>query len=72
MSQTSDDVIQVSLEGTLWWYFKVPESDPDYDPGLNAYIHIEGTAHAVPDPTLGGLVALGVGGAGFWLRRRYL
>jgi hypothetical protein len=32
--------------------------------------HIEATAHMTPDPTLGGLIALGLGGAGTWLRRR--
>jgi len=31
---------------------------------------LEGTAHASPDPALGGLIALGLGGAGTWLRRR--
>jgi len=33
-------------------------------------IELEGTAHITPDPTLGGLIALGLGGAGTWLRRR--
>ncbi len=33
-------------------------------------IHLEGTAHHTPDPALGGLIALGLGGAGTWLRRR--
>ncbi len=33
-------------------------------------VHLEGTAHHTPDPALGGLVALGLGGAGTWLRRR--
>ncbi len=33
-------------------------------------VHLEGTAHQTPDPMLGGLIALGLGGAGTWLRRR--
>ncbi len=33
-------------------------------------VHIEATAHHTPDPALGGLIALGLGGAGTWLRRR--
>ncbi len=33
-------------------------------------VHLEATAHHTPDPSLGGLVALGLGGAGAWLRRR--
>ncbi len=35
-------------------------------------VHLEATAHHAPDPSLGGLVALGLGGAGTWLRRRRL
>lgn len=37
---------------------------------LDLIVNIEGTAHVVPDPALGGLTALGLGGAGAWLRRR--
>ncbi len=37
---------------------------------LDLDVHLEATAHQVPDPTLGGLIALGLGGAGTWLRRR--
>jgi MYXO-CTERM domain-containing protein len=37
---------------------------------LDLIVSIEGTAHVVPDPALGGLTALGLGGAGAWLRRR--
>ncbi len=33
-------------------------------------VHLEATAHQTPDPALGGLIALGLGGAGTWLRRR--
>ncbi len=37
---------------------------------LDLEVHLEGTAHMTPDPVLGGLIALGLGGAGTWLRRR--
>ena len=37
---------------------------------LDLILGIEGTAHVVPDPALGGVTALGLGGAGAWLRRR--
>jgi hypothetical protein len=37
---------------------------------LDLDVQIEGTAHASPDPALGGMIALGLGGAGTWLRRR--
>jgi len=37
---------------------------------LDLIFTVEGTAHVVPDPALGGLTALGLGGAGAWLRRR--
>ena len=37
---------------------------------LDLIFMVEGTAHVVPDPALGGLTALGLGGAGAWLRRR--
>jgi hypothetical protein len=37
---------------------------------LDLVVNVEGTAHVVPDPALGGLTALGLGGAGAWLRRR--
>jgi len=37
---------------------------------LDLRIDIVGTAHVVPDPALGGLTALGIGGAAVWLRRR--
>ena len=37
---------------------------------LDLIVDIVGTAHVAPDPALGGLTALGLGGAGAWLRRR--
>jgi hypothetical protein len=37
---------------------------------LDMIVSVIGTAHVVPDPALGGITALGLGGAGAWLRRR--
>lgn len=37
---------------------------------LDLIVHVEATAHVVPDPAFGGFTALGLGGAGAWLRRR--
>jgi len=37
---------------------------------LDLIVDIVGTAHVVPDPALGGFTALGLAGAGAWLRRR--
>jgi hypothetical protein len=37
---------------------------------LDLIMSVEGTAHWIPDPALGGFTALGLGGAGAWLRRR--
>jgi hypothetical protein len=37
---------------------------------LDLIVNVTGTAHVAPDPALGGLTALGLGGAGAWLRRR--
>jgi hypothetical protein len=53
----------VTLDGTF-----------SYELGLSItadlMIEVVGTAHVVPDPALGGLTALGLGGAGTWLHRR--
>jgi hypothetical protein len=40
------------------------------DVEIDMDIILAGTAHVVPDPTLVGLAAFGLGGAGAWLRRR--
>jgi MYXO-CTERM domain-containing protein len=67
-SATASDVFTATLAGTFAWSL--------YDPALgltlthDLIIDVEGTAHVVPDPGLGGLTALGLGGAGAWLRRR--
>ncbi len=37
---------------------------------LDLIMDVEGTAHVVPDPAFGGLTAMGLAGAGAWLRRR--
>ncbi len=60
---------------TIEFYLEVLASSITFTLESNTYhltldVTIEGTAHASPDPALGGLVALGLGGAGTWLRRR--
>ncbi len=37
---------------------------------LDLILDVEGTAHVVPDPAFGGFTAMGLAGAGAWLRRR--
>jgi len=37
---------------------------------LDLLVNLEATAHVVPDPAFGGLTALGLGAAGFWMRKR--
>jgi hypothetical protein len=37
---------------------------------LDLVVDVEGTAHVIPDPALGGVIAMGIGAAGAWLRRR--
>jgi hypothetical protein len=50
--------------------YEVGISDLGFTLTLDLIIQVVGTAHVVPDPALGGLTALGLGGAGAWLRRR--
>jgi hypothetical protein len=37
---------------------------------LDLILDIEGTVHYMPDPSVGGLTALGLMGGAMWLRRR--
>lgn len=67
-SQGLSDVIHASIAGTFG--YAVGVTDVSLTLTLDLVVNIEGTAHAVPDPALGGLTALGLGGAGAWLRRR--
>jgi hypothetical protein len=67
-SQVTSDVIHTSVGGTFGYAIGI--TDVSLTLTLDLVVNIEGTAHAVPDPALGGLTALGLGGAGAWLRRR--
>ncbi len=65
-SQSSSDVVTAKLSGALVLYeFVLSEVIT-----LDLAFTVEGTAHAAPDPTLGGLITLGLGVAGIRLRRR--
>jgi len=66
-SVTESDVLTVGLQFTNVYTVYVPDAGPY---SLDVIVEIEGTAHAVPEPTLAGLTALGLGAAGAWLRRR--
>lgn len=67
-SAAQSDIIYSSITGTF--AYAVGVTDVALTLTLDLVVNIEGTAHAVPDPALGGLTALGLGGAGAWLRRR--
>lgn len=62
------DVVTSRIAGTFGYQIGV--TDISLTLTLDLILNIEGTAHVVPDPALGGLTALGLGGAGAWLRRR--
>ncbi len=63
----SSDVLTASLTGAYRVYWPAGGADViTFDFILN----VQGTAHVVPDPSLSGLIGLGLGGTGFWLRRR--
>jgi MYXO-CTERM domain-containing protein len=68
-STHESDIFIGGLSGTFG--YEVGISDISLTITLDLIVNVEGTAHAVPDPALGGLTALGLGGAGAWLRRRH-
>ena len=61
-------VITAGIMGTF--VYEIGVSDISQTLTLDLIIDIIGTAHMVPDPAFGGLTALGLAGAGAWLRRR--
>jgi hypothetical protein len=67
-SAMRSDVLTGLLAGTFG--YEIGISDISLTITLDLVVNVEGTAHVVPDPALGGLTALGLGGAGAWLRRR--
>jgi hypothetical protein len=62
------DVVYAQLGGT--WGYAVGISDIGLTITIDYVLGVEGTAHVVPDPALGGVATLGLCGAGAWLRRR--
>ncbi len=69
-SVTRSDVATASLGLAFSYAAKPPDLPPAFTITLDLIVNVEGTVHVVPDPGLGGLAALGLGGAGAWLRRR--
>ncbi len=67
-SVTRSDVATAALAFTFTREYSFP--DVPWPFTLDLVFSVEGTAHVVPDPVLSGLTALGLGGAGAWLRRR--
>jgi hypothetical protein len=68
VSAVASDIITMTIAGTFG--YEIGVSDITQTLTLDLVITVVGTAHMVPDPALGGLTALGLGGAGAWLRRR--
>jgi len=62
------DIVTVNIHGTFG--FEIGVTAITQTLTLDLIVDIVGTAHVVPDPALGGFTALGLAGAGAWLRRR--
>jgi len=67
-SVQGSDILTVNLGAT--YEYLISTSAITQTLTVDLRIDIVGTAHVVPDPALGGLTALSVGGAVVWLRRR--
>jgi hypothetical protein len=67
-SVTRSEIAVAGLSGVFG--YEVGISDVGLTITLDLIVNVEGTAHVVPDPALGGLTAMGLAGAGAWLRRR--
>jgi len=67
-SGRESDIATAAIGGTFGYAIGIP--DISLTLTLDLVVNVEGTAHVIPDPALGGLTALGLGGAGAWLRRR--
>jgi hypothetical protein len=68
-TSTHESDIFIGMVSGVFGY-EVGISDIGLTITLDLIVNVEGTAHAVPDPALGGLTAMGLAGAGAWLRRR--
>jgi len=62
------DVMTATI--TVHYGWGLPIVDISQTLTLDLLIQVTGTAHVVPDPALGGLIAMGLGAGGAWLRRR--
>ncbi len=62
------DTVAVNIHGTFGYEIGVTAITQTLT--LDLIVDVAGTAHYPPEPALGGLCALGVAGAGSWLRRR--
>ena len=62
------DIVTVNIHGTFG--FEIGVTAITQTLTLDLIVDVIGTAHVVPDPALGGFTALGLAGAGAWLRRR--
>jgi hypothetical protein len=67
-SADASETVTLNLGATF--VYEIGVSDISNTITLDLIIDISGTAHVVPDPAFGGLTALGLAGAGAWLRRR--
>jgi hypothetical protein len=67
-SATRSEIAAAAISGTFG--YEIGISDIGLTITLDLIVNVEGTAHVVPDPALGGLTAMGLAGAGAWLRRR--
>ncbi len=67
-SVQGSDILTVNLGATYVYVISTEATTQTLT--LDLRIDIVGTAHVAPDPALGGLTTLGIGGAAVWLRRR--
>ncbi len=67
-SVQGSDIVTASL--SAWFPTSIGITGISTTMTLDLRIDIVGTAHVAPDPALGGLTTLGIGGAAVWLRRR--
>jgi len=67
-SARMSDTVAVNLHGTFG--VKIWSTGAEATFTLDLIIDVTGTAHYPPEPALSGLCALGIAGAGSWLRRR--
>ncbi len=64
-SGPEDEVLTAELDGAFTWTILMGTQGGGLIPvPLEVTIHVEGTAHVVPDPTFLGPIALGLGGGG--------